>query len=67
MPSKPRKHKGVYVELPPDLVEKAKAFGEKRGEGFKDVVVDALQRHLAYPPSPPAPEPYAPKPKKKGK
>lgn len=57
MPSNPRKNKGVYLELPPELVEEMKTFATGRGQAFKDAVAEAMRRHLAYPPPPPAPEP----------
>jgi hypothetical protein len=68
MPSVPRPGlKGVYVELPPALVDEVKAFGSGRGQKFRDVVEAALRRHLAYPPPiepppPPAPPPPIPPP-----
>ena len=53
--------KGVYVELPPELIDEAKQFADKRGETFREVVTEALRRHLAYPPPPP-PSPAPPPP-----
>ena len=47
--------KGVYVELPPEVLDEAKQFAETRGETFREVVTQALRRHLAYPPPPPPP------------
>lgn len=56
MPRQPVKGtKQVLVELPEQLVADAKAFAAKRTQTFKDVVIEALRRHMAYPP--PAPEP----------
>lgn len=56
MASKPVKGtKQVLIELPEPLVVEAKAFATERGQTFKDVVVEAMRRHLAYPP--PAPQP----------
>jgi hypothetical protein len=63
MPSVQRKGKtGVYVELPDDLLARAKAFAEGRGEKFTAVVREALERHLAYPPPPRTPPPPDPLP-----
>ncbi|WP_439628903.1 hypothetical protein [Gemmata sp.] len=62
MPSNPRKNKGVYMELPPDLVEQVKALAERRGHTFKDEVIEGLRRHVAYPPPPPAPVELLPLP-----
>jgi hypothetical protein len=63
MPSVPRPGlKGVYVELPPALVDDVKAFGSGRGQKFRDVVEAALRRHLAYPPPVEAPLPPPPPP-----
>lgn len=49
--------KMVSLELPTDLILEMKEFAKKRGQGFKDAVAEAMRRHLAYPPPPPAPEP----------
>jgi hypothetical protein len=61
MPIRPSKwFKGVYVELTPDVIEQAKQFAKDRGEKFRDVVEQALRRHMAYPPpveQPPTPAP----------
>jgi hypothetical protein len=76
MPKQPTKGtKTVTMELPEVLIEQAKEFAQSRRESFKEVVVQALQRHMAYPPSPPVPvvpPPIAPfpsetPPAKKGK
>lgn len=58
MPTVERKGKTPkYLELPDDLVRRVQAFGDGRGEPFVAVVVQALERHLAYPPAtvPPLP------------
>ncbi|MBA4067975.1 MAG: hypothetical protein C0501_30585 [Isosphaera sp.] len=60
MPSVPRSKKGVYVELPPDLVDRARAFAAGRGEPFAAVVAAALARHLANPPARPEDVPLPP-------
>lgn len=66
MPTRPSQGlKGVYVELPPEVIDEAKQFAEKRGESFREVVLAALRRHMAYPPPPPpppAPPPPLPEP-----
>jgi hypothetical protein len=62
MPKRPVEGtKQVLLELPEELVQAAKAFAELRGESFKYVVIEALRRHMAFPPSPPPP-PAAPPP-----
>ncbi len=54
MPKNPTKGaKLVSYELPTELVEHLRAFAEGRGERAKDVVVQALRRHMANPPPPP--------------
>lgn len=63
---------GKYVELPLDLVADAERFAVDRGLKFREVVIEALRRHLAFPPPPPtlAPLPTnepAPTPAKKRK
>jgi hypothetical protein len=56
MPVRPSKNvTGKYIELPSELAAEVDKFAEKRGESFKAVVVDALRRHMAYPPPPPVP------------
>lgn len=79
MPKNPTKGtKQVLLELPESLVEQAKEFASSRGETFKQMVIEAIRRHMAYPsppPPPPAPEPTpapfpddsATAPSKKGK
>ncbi|WP_439625954.1 hypothetical protein [Gemmata sp.] len=70
MPKSPVKGtKQVLLELPVELVEEAKGFAQSRSESLKEVVIDALRRHMAYPPPPkpaplppPAPPPPAPFP-----
>jgi hypothetical protein len=43
--------KGVYVELPLELLEEVRRLAEANGRGFRDEVQHALERHLAAPPT----------------
>ena len=49
MPSNPRRGKPVYVELPPDVVERMQALCERNRRSFRDEVLDAVTRHLETP------------------
>jgi hypothetical protein len=61
MPKQPVKGtKQVLFELPEQLVEDAKAFAKKRSESLKDVVIQALHRHMANPPPLPTDTPLPP-------
>lgn len=52
MPSDDRPgRKGVYVELPLDLLEAVRRLAERNGRGFRDEVQHALERHLEAPPT----------------
>ncbi len=56
MPKNPMKGtKQVLMELPEGFVQDVKTFAMDRGQTFKDVTIEALKRHMAYPP--PKPEP----------
>jgi hypothetical protein len=57
------------LELPIEVLDRAKEFAKSRGESLVDVVVAALLRHMANPPPLPqdAPLPPVTAPKKKGK
>ena len=46
---------GKYIELPPELVAEVERLAKVRGHKFREEVIDALRRHLAYPPPPPTP------------
>lgn len=64
MPVRPSKDvKAKYLELPSDLDSAVTDFATGRGLTYRAVVVDALRRHLAYPPpipdTSPAPIPDA--------
>ncbi len=64
MPIRPSKDvKAKYLELPIDLDSAVNDFAADRGQTYRSVVVDALRRHLAYPPplpdTAPAPIPDA--------
>jgi hypothetical protein len=51
MPIRPSKNVvAKYLELPPGLAREVEKFAKSRGQSFKGVVVEALRRHLAYPP-----------------
>jgi hypothetical protein len=43
--------KGVYLELPPDLVEQLKAQARANGRTFRAECEHGLRRHLAAPPA----------------
>ena len=63
MPKRPMKGtKAVTLEIPEELLTQVKTFAERRDERFREVVVEALRRHLAYPPPPPAPPAPLPPP-----
>jgi hypothetical protein len=74
MPIRPTKGtRQTNLELPTDVIDRAKTFAKARGETLSEVVVAALLRHMANPPPlpeqfplppVPAPEPIAPKPAK---
>lgn len=58
MPTRGSKNvRARYLELPADLDAAVDAFAKSRGQTFKAVIVEACQRHLAYPPPPPVPLP----------
>ena len=50
MPSNERKNKGVYLELPQDLLEQTRALAASIGRPWTAEVIHALRRHLAVPP-----------------
>ncbi|HEV3436898.1 MAG TPA: hypothetical protein VG122_06045 [Gemmata sp.] len=52
--------KGVYIEFELDFLLTAQEFAKSRSESFKEVVVQALTRHMANPPPPPVPLPPPP-------
>jgi hypothetical protein len=41
---------GKFIELPQDLIEDVNAMVAKYGTTFTFEVIDALRRHVAYPP-----------------
>lgn len=43
--------KGVYIELPVDLLAEVRALAERNGRDFRTEVEHALRRHLAAPPT----------------
>lgn len=58
------------VEVAETLIEEVRAFAVARGEKLRQVVEEALRRHMAYPPPPvpPVPPPVpAPLPDAAGK
>jgi hypothetical protein len=63
----------INFELPPELLDRLKAFAEERGQSLKYVMQRALIRHMDSPPpiapDPPLPacEPDPPKPAPRGK
>ena len=50
MPKGKRTGKGIYIELPPQLVERVKELAERNRRGFKDEIQHAIERHLGAPP-----------------
>jgi hypothetical protein len=61
MPIRPSK--GIvpkYIEFPSELATETEAFAKGRGESFREVVIQALRRHMANPPPPPVPLPPPP-------
>jgi len=52
MPSDDRPgRKGVYVELPLEMIEAVRQLAERNGRGFRDELQHALERHLEAPPA----------------
>jgi hypothetical protein len=52
MPTRPSKGvKGIYVELPPALVEQMRALAQRNGRPFREEAEHAFVRHLASPPT----------------
>ena len=45
-----RTGKGIYIELPPALVDRVKGLAERNRRGFKDEIQHAIERHLEAPP-----------------
>lgn len=43
--------KGVYIELPVELLAQVRELAERNGRDFRSEVEHALQRHLAAPPT----------------
>ncbi|MFO0843281.1 MAG: hypothetical protein U0797_12940 [Gemmataceae bacterium] len=59
MPKRPsRGVRQVAVELPPDLVDQFREHAQARRRTFKEELIRAMRRHMAYPE--PAPEPDPP-------
>lgn len=65
---------GKYIELPPELIAAVERLAAVRGNKFREEVIDALRRHVAYPPPPPTPPaplpdaaPATPPPPKRGR
>lgn len=50
MPSVPRKDKGIYFEIPLDLIDAFKELSVRARRTLKEEVVHAMQRHLESPP-----------------
>jgi hypothetical protein len=70
MPIRPTKGtKQTNLELPIEVIDRAREFAKSRGETLSEVVVAALRRHMANPPplpgSVPLPPVTAPEPKGK--
>jgi hypothetical protein len=42
---------GKFVEIPPDVVAAVQALAERMGTTFTFELIDALKRHVAYPPA----------------
>lgn len=52
MPIRPSKDvKGIYLELLPDTIDRAKQLAEKNSRSFREEVQHALERHLDAPPT----------------
>lgn len=52
MPAEDRPgRKGVYIELPVELLAQVRELAERNGRDFRSEVEHALQRHLAAPPT----------------
>jgi hypothetical protein len=49
----------VNAELPVELLDELKRFAKGRGEKVREVIAQALRRHMDNPPPPPVPA-YAP-------
>jgi hypothetical protein len=61
MPIRPSKNiVPKYIEFPSELASETEAFAKDRGETFREVVIQALRRHMANPPPPPVPLPPPP-------
>ncbi len=61
MPTMPTKGtRQTNLELPGDVIDRAKAFAAARGETFSAVVVVALLRHMSNPPPLPQDVPLPP-------
>jgi hypothetical protein len=61
MPQKPVEGTGqVNAELPVELLDELKRFAKSRGEKVREVIEQALRRHMAYPPPPVVPPPVPP-------
>lgn len=43
--------KGVYVDLPQDLLERFQTLADANGRAFKDELAHAMERHLSAPPT----------------
>lgn len=52
---------GKYIEFDTDLAEQVAAFAAARRQKFREVVMEALRRHLAFPP-PTTPAAFPPLP-----
>lgn len=52
MPAEDRPgRKGVYIELPVEVLAEVRALAERNGRDFRSEVEHALRRHLAAPPT----------------
>lgn len=61
MPIRPTKGtRQTNLELPTDVIDRAKEFAKSRGETLSEVVVAALLRHMANPPPRPEDVPLPP-------
>ena len=67
MPTVERKGKTPkYIEFPTELAVRLQTFADGRGESFTFHVLEAVRRHLDYPPPPrPSPPPLPDSPAKK--